>query len=253
MMNSSSRRAVVDQFDFSDCPFLDLGECDSNSDNTPTPAQPESRSLQLKVVDTKTKAAFDQLHPIRCFNYQTQLCVAARIITESIQDDATSLLILDKNAESALQTLEGMGFSLRQAVLDRKIEIYYYRHDVRERTFFKNDYEAIFNEFLKQRVMPVNKVAMVELDTLFGHSVNDAVSNQIEDFCNVARGHNIDVWGLYSPPGWTQEDLLSDRLSESLGQERIKQAQMSGEDGKIELTFKSLVPQKSPQKSPQKP
>lgn len=192
----------------------------------------------LSVVASPAKEAFDRLTPIRCFNYQTQLCVAARLITETVQAGSTSLLILDKNAEDALNTLEDMGFSLRQALLDRQVDIYYYRRGARDITFFKKDYLDIFSEFLKQRVVPVKKVAMVEFDTLFGNSINDAVSNQIEDFCEVARGFDVDVWGLYSPPSWSQDDFLSDCLPESLGQGRIKQAQMSDDTGRIKLSVR---------------
>jgi len=192
----------------------------------------------LKAVENPARTAFDRLTPIRCFNYHTQLCVAARLISESVQTGSTSLLILDKNAEDALDTLEKMGFTLRQAVLDRQVDIYYYRRGVRDRTFFKKDYQDIFGEFLKQRLAPVNKVAMVEFDTLFGSSVNDAVSNQIEDFCEVARGFDVDVWGLYSPPSWSQDDFLSSRLPESLGQGRIKQAMMTDDPGNIKLTVR---------------
>lgn len=203
--------------------------------------EPLVSSTALKVVENPSKAAFDRLTPIRCFNYQTQLCVAARLISESVQAGTSSLLILDKNAEEALDTLEGMGFTLRQAVLDRQVDIYYYRHGVRDRTFFKKDYQEIFSEFLKQRFAPVKKVAMVEFDTLFGNAVNDAVTNQIEDFCEVARGCDVDVWGLYSPPSWSQDDFLSARLPESLGKGRIKQAKMKDDSGSIELTVRSTL------------
>ena len=208
------------------------------SDDAGDDAATEASSAPLSVVEKSAKTAFDRLTPIRCFNYNTQLCVAARLISETLQTGSTSLLILDKNAEDALDTLEGMGFTLRQAVLDRQVDIYYYRRGVRDRTFFKKDYEDIFGEFLKQRLAPVNKVAMVEFDTLFGNSVNDAVSNQIEDFCDVARGYDVDVWGLYSPPSWSQDDFLSDRLPESLGQGRIKQAKMTDDPGSINLSVR---------------
>lgn len=197
------------------------------------------------VVEKPAKTAFDRLTPIRCFNYETQLCVAARLISETIESSSSSLLILDKNAEEALDKLEGMGFSLRQAVLDRKVDIYYYRRGVRDRIFFKKDYQEIFSEFLKQRLAPVKKVAMVEFDTLFGNSVSDAVTNQIEDFCDVARGYDVDVWGLYSPPSWSQDDFLSERLPESLGQGRIKQAMMADNSGKIKLSVRPTASRKA--------
>lgn len=235
-MNSNTRRDSL--------AASDLSETSDSELSSPPESVDESRddavsSTALTVVESPARAAFDRLTPIRCFNYQTQLCVAARLISESVQAGTSSLLILDKNAEEALDTLENMGFTLRQAVLDRQVDIYYYRHGVRDRTFFKKDYQEIFCEFLKQRFAPVKKVAMVEFDTLFGNSVNDAVTNQIEDFCDVARGHDIDVWGLYSPPSWSQDDFLSTCLPQSLGQGRIKQAKMRDDSGSIELTVRS--------------
>lgn len=126
-------------------------------------------------------------------------------------------------------------------MLERRLDIYYYRHGVRDRTFFRKDYQSILDEVLKERFAPVQHVVMVEFNTLFANAVRDAVSNQIEDFCDVARGHDISIWGLYSPPSWLQNDFLSERLPAFLGKHCVKQARVVGDSGKVELSVRKTT------------
>ena len=170
----------------------------------------------LSSVPCKPTNVYDGLSPVRCFNYETQLRVAGDLITESLESGNSAVLILDKNAEAALDKLAELGFTLRQALLDRKLDIYYYRNGVRERTVFKKDYQSIFDETLKQRVAPVQHIVMVEFNTLFANSVEEAIDNQIDDFCDVARQYNVYLSGLYSPHSWHTKDFLTERLPSAL-------------------------------------
>lgn len=198
------------------------------------------REAQRPSIVSSNVDSQSALAAVRCFNYHTQLCVAGRLITQSLEAGNSAVLVLDKNAEQALDTLETLGFTLRQAVLERQLDIYYYKHGVRDRTFFRNDYQAIFDECLKERFSPVQHVIMIELNTLFANSIKDAVDNQIEDFCDVAAGYDVGIWGLYSPASWLQQDFLSQRLPQHMGKRSLIQARVEGEDGKIILsTIKS--------------
>lgn len=213
--------------------------------------QPQRKVLQFDQDDDVTMHVREAQRPssipsagenhsslgaVRCFNYHAQLCVAGRLISQSLEAGNSSVLVLDKNAEKALETLETLGFTLRQAVLERKLDIYYYKHGVRDRIFFRNDYQAIFDEFLKERFAPVQHVIMVELNTLFANSVKDALDNQIEDFCDVASSYDVGIWGLYSPASWHQDDFLSERLPGYLGKKTLIQARVNTEDGKVLLS-----------------
>lgn len=216
-------------------------ESDEQSEDAESlPAAPQMSPL----VGVPSPRLFDRLSPIRCYNYRTQLTVAGRLATESLEAGNSTVLILDKNAEEALDTLETLGFTLRQALLDRRLDIYYYRHGVRDRTFFRSDYEAIFDEVLTLRVAPVQHVVMIEFDTLFTNSVQAALNNQVEDFCEVARRHDVSVWGLYSPPGWTQDDFLSTRLPSLLGKDSVKQAKADANTGHVELSVRRASAQR---------
>ena len=200
---------------------------------------------KLTPVSDSQPVLYDRLSPIRCFNYHAQLCVAGRLITESLEAGNSAVLLLDKNAEQALDTLETMGFALRQALLERNLDIYYYRRGVRDRTFFKKDYQTIFDEVLKERFAPVQHVVMIEFNTLFANRVRDAVTNQIEDFCAVARGYDVSIWGLYCPPSWSQNDFLSERLPTFLGKDCVKQARTIGDTGNVELSVRKVMKQGS--------
>ena len=199
---------------------------------------PDNPSHLAEVADSQ-KALYDGLSPIRCFNYHTQLRVAGRLISESLEEDKSAVLILDKNAEEALEMLEGLGFTLRQALLERKLDIYYYRNGVRNRNFFKKDYEEILNATLRHRTNHVHHLIMIEFNTLFANSVKEAVTNQIEDFCNVARTFDVSVSGLYSPTNWYQNDFLSDQLPDFLGKNSVKEAKAKGGTGIIKYSIRS--------------
>lgn len=201
---------------------------------------PTDPSGVLKGVSDSNTQLYDGLSPIRCFNYHTQLRVAGRLISESLEEDKSSVLILDKNAEEALDILEGLGFTLRQALLERKLDIYYYRSGVRNRNFFKNDYEEILNATLRHRSKHVHHLIMIEFNTLFANSVKEAVTNQIEDFCNVARTFDVSVSGLYSPTNWYQNDFLSEQLPDFLGKNAVKEAKAKGGTGIIKYSIRSV-------------
>lgn len=193
------------------------------------------------LVPDSRKRRYDNLSPVRCYNYRTQLMVAGRLTTESLEAGNSTVLILDKNAEEALETLETLGFTLRQALLERRLDIYYYRRGVRDRTFFRNDYEAIFSDVLQERFAPVQHVVMIDFNALFGNVVKAAVNNQIEDFCEVARSHDVAVWGLYSPLSWSQDDFLTERLPEFLGSDCVKLARADPETGMVTLSVKKAA------------
>ena len=197
--------------------------------------QMDAIDTRLTSVADKKAELYDGLSPVRCFNYDTQLRVAGDLITESLESNNSAVLILDKNAESALDKLEDLGFTLRQALLDRKLDIYYYRNGVRERTFFKKDYQSIFDETLKQRVAPVQHIVMVEFNTLFANSVKDAIDNQIEDFCEVARQYNVCISGLYSPHSWHSEDFLTERLPSYIGTDVVREAKVEPDTGELSI------------------
>lgn len=177
------------------------------------------------------------LYPIRCFNYHTQLRVAGKLITECLDKDQGVVLILDKNAESALETLEQLGFTLREALLERKLDIYYYRKGVRNRNFFKSDYQMILEAVQVHRPTPVKRILMMEFNTLFANNVQDALRNQITDFLEVCRSNEHEIVGLYSPTSWYQIDPLSRHLPAFIGNKRIKEAKARGGTGVIKYSL----------------
>ncbi len=192
----------------------------------------------VSAVPNVTGQLFGGLSPMRCYNYDTQLRVAGNLISESLASGNSAVLILDKNAEVALERLESLGFTLRQALLDRKLDIFYYRSGVRDRTFFKKDYETIFNDALKNRIDPVQHLIMVEFNTLFANSVKEAVDNQIEDFCDIARCYDVAISGLYSPHSWYQLDFLTARLPNYLADKGVKEASLNELNGELEIALR---------------
>jgi len=198
-----------------------------------------SRQGNLSPVEKNDTQLYDGLSPIRCFNYHTQLRVAGRLISESLEEDKSAVLILDKNAEKALEMLESLGFTLRQALLERKLDIYYYRNGVRNRNFFKNDYQEILNATLRHRNNHVHHLIMIEFNTLFANSVKEAVTNQLEDFCKIARTFDVSISGLYSPTNWYQNDFLSDQLPDFLGKNSVREAKAKGGTGIIKYSVRS--------------
>lgn len=201
------------------------------------PIEDSAAESLLSSVPSRQTKLYDGLSPVRCFNYDTQLRVAGDLITESLESGNSAVLVLDKNAEAALDKLEELGFTLRQALLDRKLDIYYYRNGVRDRTFFKNDYQSIFDETLKQRVAPVQHIVMVEFNTLFANSVKEAIDNQIEDFCDVARQYNVYLSGLYSPHSWHSEDFLTARLPSYIATEVVREAKIDAATGDLLISL----------------
>ena len=53
------------------------------------------------------------LRAIRCYNYRTQLTVAGKLVVEGLEAGQSVVLVLDRNAEEAIGTLETLGFALR--------------------------------------------------------------------------------------------------------------------------------------------
>lgn len=194
------------------------------------------KSEFITAVPDQKPDLFKGLSPVRCFNYHTQLRVAGGLINESLADDETAVLIMDKNAETALEMLETFGFSLRQALVDGRLDIYYYRSGVRNRNFFKCDYQAILDAALGNRRDPVNHLVMIEFDTLFANSVKEALTCQLEDFCEVARSFDIALSGLYSPSSWFKSDFLSEQLPGFVGNRIVRQARADGESSAVEFS-----------------
>lgn len=55
----------------------------------------EEQTHSLAPVPDSRPILYDRLSPIRCFNYHAQLCVAGRLITESLEAGNSAVLILD--------------------------------------------------------------------------------------------------------------------------------------------------------------
>ena len=185
------------------------------------------------VAAAEANAGEARLVSVCCYNYRTQLVVAGQLIADALAAGRGPALVLGDDAETALDTLETLGFAFRQALLERRLDVYTCRDDACGRALFRRDYDRLLDEALNRPAGGSEPVIVTGFDALFDAAERAAIEPQIVDLVQAIDERGVAVHGLYVPASWARNDALGECLSAALGEGGLRYAAPGGEDGEV--------------------